>query len=106
MTRIQIPASINWSFSSITAWYFSLASSMSVSTSSLLRLKFSMLNAYTVTSMMPIWRHHCIVSVSLLNPIVCPSSLFTLIFFAYLRTRTGYRHVLYGSLSGTFGCRP
>jgi hypothetical protein len=40
---------------------------MSESTSSSLRLKFSMLNAYTVTSGIPISRHHCNVSANLSN---------------------------------------
>lgn len=88
----------------------SLAKSMSVSTSSLLLLKFSMLNAKTVTSRIPKSRHHCSVSVNLLNlkkgvdtnyfnyrrntskifalsahPFSCPSFFWTQFFFANRR---------------------
>ena len=41
-------------------------------TSALALLKFSMLKAYTVTSLIPISRHHCRVSASFSKPALCP----------------------------------
>ena len=45
--------------SSRSFWNFCLANSRRPSTSSLDRLKFSILNAYTVTSVIPRSEHHC-----------------------------------------------
>lgn len=52
---------------------FCLASSIRPSTSSLDRLKFSMLNAYTVNSVTPKSRHHSRVSLNFSKPEMWPS---------------------------------
>lgn len=54
-------------------------------TSSSLRLKFSMLKAYTVTSLTPNSRHHCRHSDNFSNPLVWPTTFCTFVLAAYRR---------------------